>query len=81
MKVLWIVLAVLFLLGGMANASEATLGAVLVATGGVLAVFARIVQAGEQHKELLALMRGEGSPDDAFVKALEEVKADNEANG
>lgn len=47
-----LILSVLGVLFGLWNSTEATFGVALVATAGVLAVWARIAQATEHQKQL-----------------------------
>lgn len=49
-----IILSVLGVLFGLWNATEATFGVALIATAGVIAVWARIAQSTEQHKQSTA---------------------------
>jgi len=51
--VVLIVFAVLFGLGGLVFASEATSGVAVIAFGCLLAIFARIAQAGRHHDETM----------------------------
>lgn len=46
-----LILSVIAVLAGLWFSTEATFGVALIAAAGVLAVFARIAQAAEQHKD------------------------------
>ena len=61
MTTILLILSALGVLIGLFMASEATFGVAIVATAGVLAVWARIAQATEQHK---ALMSGKQNRED-----------------
>jgi hypothetical protein len=52
-----VVFAVLFGLGGLVFASQATAGVAAIAVGCLLAILARIVQAGRQHEEVMETRR------------------------
>jgi hypothetical protein len=52
-----VVLALLFGLGGLVFASEATAGVAAIAFGCLLAILARIEQAGRHHNEAMAARR------------------------
>lgn len=56
MSVLLIVLSALAILIGFLVMSEATTGVGIIGIAGVLAIWARIAQAGENHKKLMAKM-------------------------
>ena len=59
-----LILSVLGVLLGLWNATEATFGVALIATAGVIAVWARIAQATEQHKRLASPKQEETVPTD-----------------
>ena len=54
------------IVGGMLL-SEATMGVGVIAIGGVLAVFARIVQADENHKEIKKLLGESEKSEDSLA--------------
>lgn len=60
--VLLVVFSVLFAIAGFVFSSNATSGTVTMAFACLLAIFARIAQAGRQHEELLAPRRQAQAP-------------------
>lgn len=56
-----IVLAALALLNGLAETSNATLVVAILSVGAILAILARINQAAQYHKELMAAFRGDSA--------------------
>jgi len=60
-------LSIIAIIAGGLLLSEATMGVGVIAIGGVLAVFARIVQAGENHKEIKKLLGESEKSEDSLA--------------